>query len=236
MTDDLLLQTPDGDMGAAMARPAADPKGGVIVVQEAFGVTPHIRSICERLASAGYVAIAPEFFHRTGSPVLEYGDYEKVMPNMARLSADGLANDVAAAIDALDAEGVAPTHRGIVGFCMGGTVALWAGTAFEFGAAVTFYGGGVVEGRFGLPSLLDAAPRLRCPWLGLFGDQDRGIPSEQVELLAAAAATAPVDTEVHRYPEAGHGFNCDDRDAYHEASAADAWGRTLAWFDTHLIG
>jgi carboxymethylenebutenolidase len=234
MTDDVILSTPDGEMGAAVARPTGAPKGGVVVVQEAFGVTDHIRSIADRLAAAGYLAIAPAFFHRTGSPVLDYGDFEHVMPNMAGLSADGLANDVSAAIDWLDGEGVAPTGRGIVGFCMGGTVALWAGTAFEFGAAVTFYGGGVLEGRFGLPALVDAAVQLRCPWLGLFGGQDQGIPVEQVDALRTAAEGAPVDTEVHLYPDAGHGFNCDDRDAYHEASATDAWGRTLAWFDTHL--
>jgi carboxymethylenebutenolidase len=234
MTDDVSLQTPDGDMGAAVARPTGDPKGGIVVVQEAFGLTPHIHSIVDRLAAAGYVAIAPAFFHRTGSPVLDYGDFEHVMPNMGALSVEGLANDVAAALDWLDGEGVAPTSRGIVGFCMGGTVALWGGTAFEFGAAVTFYGGGVLEGRFGLPPLVEAAPQLRCPWLGLFGGQDQGIPVEQVDALRVAAEAAPVDTEVHLYPDAGHGFNCDDRDAYHEASATDAWGRTLAWFDAHL--
>jgi carboxymethylenebutenolidase len=236
MTTDLTLETPDGEMGAAVARPNGGAKGGIVVVQEAFGVTPHIQSICDRLADAGYLAIAPAFFWRTGSPVLDYGDFEKVMPNMAAITAEGLANDVGAAISFLDGEGIAPTSRGIVGFCMGGTVSLWAGTAFEFGAAVTFYGGGVLEGRFGLPALVDAAPQLRCPWLGLFGDQDQGIPVDQVEALRDAAANAPVETAVHRYPEAGHGFNCDDRDAFHEASATDAWGRTLAWFDARLPG
>ncbi len=236
MTDDILLDSPEGQFGAVVARPDENPKGGVLVVQEAFGLTNHIRSICDRLASAGYLAIAPAYFWRTGAPELDYGDFEKVMPNMAKLDADGLANDTAAGFDWLGAEGIEPLRRGIVGFCMGGTVALWGGTAFELGGAVTFYGGGVLEGRFGLPALVDAAPQLRCPWLGLFGDLDQGIPVEQVEALRTAAERAPVDTEIVRYAEAGHGFNCDDRDAYHQASAIDAWGRTLAFFDSHLVG
>ena len=87
----------------------------------------------------------------------------------------------------------------------------------------------------GFPSLLDIAPELRTPWLGLYGDLDQGIPVDEVEALRRVAAAAPVPTEIVRYPEAGHGFNCDDRpDAYHEPSATDAWRRTLAWFAEHL--
>jgi carboxymethylenebutenolidase len=102
------------------------------------------------------------------------------------------------------------------------------------GAAVTFYGGGVAEGRFGLPAAVDVASRLQAPWLGLYGDRDKGIPVEQVEALRAAAAEAPVPTEIVRYPDAGHGFNCADRASFHPPSAADAWARTLAFFDHHL--
>jgi carboxymethylenebutenolidase len=117
---------------------------------------------------------------------------------------------------------------------MGGTVALHAATAFPLGAAVSFYGGGVAEGRFGMAPLVEQAPHLQAPWLGLYGDLDHGIPVDQVEALRAAAATAPVATDLVRYAEADHGFNCDARDSYHAASAADAWSRTLAWFDRHL--
>ncbi|MHB8452253.1 MAG: dienelactone hydrolase family protein, partial [Mycobacteriales bacterium] len=94
----------------------------------------------------------------------------------------------------------------------------------------TFYGGGVSAGRFGLPSLVDMAPGLKTPWLGLYGDLDQGIPVEQVESLRDAIAKAPVPTEIVRYPEAGHGFHCDARDSYHQPSAGDAWQRTLDWF------
>ena len=108
---------------------------------------------------------------------------------------------------------------GVVGFCMGGTVALI--TAVERGgAAVTFYGGGVTEGRFGFPPLVDLAPRLRAPWLGLYGDLDQGISVDQVEALRAAAATAATKIEVVRYADAGHGFHCDQRASFHAASRA----------------
>lgn len=117
---------------------------------------------------------------------------------------------------------------------MGGTVSLVAGARSELGAAVTFYGGGVREGRFGEPALVDLAPTLRSPWLGLYGDADTGIPTEEVEELRAAAARASVETEVVRYPDAGHGFHCDARDAYDAPAARDAWSRTLEWLGRHL--
>jgi carboxymethylenebutenolidase len=228
------LETADGPMDVIVARPEGPPRGGVAVVQEAFGVTAHIGRVCDRLAADGWLAAAPALFHRTGSPVLAYGDLEAVMPHMAELSADGIRADLAATFDLFAADGVPARRQGVVGFCMGGTVALWAATEFELGASVTYYGGGVRAGRFGLPPLVDAAPALRAPWQGHFGDLDQGIPVDQVEELRTAAATASVPTELFRYAEAGHGFNCDDRDAFHEPSAALAWGRTLAWFGEHL--
>jgi carboxymethylenebutenolidase len=83
---------------------------------------------------------------------------------------------------------------------------------------------------------VELAPELQTPWLGLFGDEDAGIPIDQVEALREAAARAPVATEVVRYPDAGHGFHCDARDAFHAPSARDGWQRTLAFLDEHLQG
>jgi carboxymethylenebutenolidase len=235
MAQEIMLTTADGDMPAYVAEPAGDAHGGIVVVQEAFGVTSHIQGICRRLAEAGYVGIAPSLFHRIGSPVLDYGDFEAVMPAMTSLTAGGIEADLDATFAELKQRGFDESHTGIVGFCMGGTVALFAGTQSQIGAAVTFYGGGVSQGRFGFPSLLDIAADLRSPWLGLYGDLDQGISVDEVEALRRVAAKAKVPTEIVRYAEAGHGFNCDDRpDAFHAASAADAWSRTLAWFATNL--
>jgi len=143
---------------------------------------------------------------------------------------------VRAALDHLRAAGWADRQIGIVGFCMGGRVTFLVAGHEALGAAVGFYGGGIVTGRTeGMPALLDLVPDLRTPWLGLFGDADPSIPVEDVERVRDALNTgADVDTSIVRYPDAEHGFHCDARDAYHEASATDAWRRTLEWLDTHL--
>jgi carboxymethylenebutenolidase len=232
---DVTIETPQGDMPLAVAEPAGEARGGVVVIQEAFGVNDHIRDIARRLADAGYLAVAPAMFHRDGSPTFPYdGDLKALMPIFQSLTADTVDNDVAAAVGWLTEQGIPMGRMGIVGFCMGGTVALHSATVHPFGASVTFYGGGVTEGRFGMAPLVEQAPALLAPWLGLYGDEDKGIPVEQVEALRAAAATAAVETEVVRYAGADHGFNCDVRASHHAESAADAWARTLAWFERHL--
>lgn len=229
------IPTPDGPMPAYAATPEAAPRGGVIVVQEAFGLTSHIEDVTRRFAAAGWHGLAPALFHRAGSPVVPYHDIEAVRPLIGALTGEGLDADITAALDHLGAAGLGPDRVAIVGFCMGGSVALHAGVAHPLGAAASFYGGGVVEGRFGLPPLVEAAPRLRTPWLGLYGDEDKGIPVEQVERLREAAADAGVPTAVVRYPEAQHGFHCDDRPAvFDQAAATDAWIRTLAWFGANV--
>jgi carboxymethylenebutenolidase len=229
------IETTDGQMPAFEAFPEGDPKGAIVVVQEAFGVTTHIEHIATRLADAGWRAIAPAFFHRQGSPVLAYDDFASVMPIMQQLTAAGIDVDLNAAFDYLAGAGFAASQTGIVGFCMGGSVTFHAATLRQLGAAVTFYGGGVAEGRFGLPSLIDQAPGLRTPWLGLYGDIDQGIPVDDVNRLRQAAEAVDMSTEIVQYPDADHGFNCNDRpDVFNATAAADAWARTLDWFDRHV--
>jgi carboxymethylenebutenolidase len=212
-----------------------EPKGGIVVVQEAFGVTEHIEGIAERLAAAGWHAVAPAFFHRQGAPVLAYDDFAAVMPVMKELTAEGITVDLNSAFAYLENAGFPAARSGIVGFCMGGSVTFYAATLRALGAAVTFYGGGVAEGRFGLDSLIDQAPKLQTPWLGIYGDLDQGIPSADVETLREAVAEVKVPTEIVRYPDADHGFNCNDRPAVFDPDAAtDAWSRTLDWFDRYL--
>jgi carboxymethylenebutenolidase len=231
----ITIATPDGAMPAFEASPGGAANGGILVVHEGFGVTPHIEGIARRLADAGWYAVAPSFFHRQGSPVAAYDDLASVMPIMKELTAAGITTDITSTIAHLEASGFAAPRIGVVGFCMGGTVSFRAATLARLGAAVTFYGGGVAEGRFGLPSLIDQAPNLQTPWLGLYGDLDQGIPSHDVEQLRAAVAAAPLPAEIIRYPDADHGFNCDDRPAvYNAVAAAQAWAAALDWFDRYL--
>jgi carboxymethylenebutenolidase len=234
-SSNVTIRTADGDMPAYRATPTGSPRGGVVVVQEAFGITSHIEDVAGRFAAAGYLALAPALFHRQGSPVLSYADMDPVRDVMAKLTGEGLRMDVAATLAALDADGQPARRCAVVGFCMGGSVTVAAAAEHALGAAVTFYGGGVREGRFGLAPLLELVGELHTPWLGLYGDRDTGIPAEQVEELRAAAAGSGVPTEVVRYPEAQHGFGCDDRPAVFDPTAsADAWQRTFAWLDQHL--
>lgn len=230
------VSTPDGPMQLTVARPATGNGRGIVLIQEAFGVNEYIEEVAERLAAAGYLAVAPHLFHRTGDPVVGYTDYDKLMPHMQALSEQGLLDDVDAAMAWLSEAGVTPASTGIVGFCMGGTVAFLTAVRRSIGAAVTFYGGGVGQGRFGMPPLVDMAGELGAPWLGLYGDLDKGIPVEDVEALRTAAKGAPVPTEIVRYADAGHGFHCHVRPDYDEPAATDAWGRAMAWFDTYLAG
>ncbi len=225
----MVSQTP-----LSVHEPDGQPKGGIVLVQEAFGVNDHIEDVGRRFAAEGWLTVAPHLFHRTGDPTFGYDDMSVVMPHMEALTAEGAMADVDAALDHLKAQGIPPERIGVVGFCMGGTVTLVTAARRPVGAAVTFYGGGVTEGRFGFPPLVEEATRLRAPWLGLYGDLDQGIPVEGVERLREAAAASGYRTEIIRYPEAGHGFHCDQRSSFEPKSAEDAWARTLAWFNEHL--
>ena len=228
------IQTDDGPMAAHVAVPANTPKGGVVVLQEAFGVTPHIRDVARRFARAGWHAVAPALFHRQATTEFAHDDLQSAMRTMQTLTAEGLTTDLLAAIGQFESSGIPAERTALVGFCMGGTVAFYGATARPLGAAVTFYGGGVAQGRFGLPSLVDLAPDLETPWLGLYGDQDQSIAVDDVELLRQAVAKAPVDAEIVRYAGAGHGFHNDARpQAYAPDAARDAWSRAIGWLDRY---
>ncbi|MFN0088792.1 MAG: dienelactone hydrolase family protein [Acidimicrobiales bacterium] len=232
----LTLDTADGPMQAYEVVPDGAPKGAVIVIQEAFGVNEHIQDVARRTADAGYHAIAPAIFHRAGGGVAEYGDFKGIMALIQGLSDDGLLMDVDAALAHLQTKGFAPGQVGIVGFCMGGRITFLVAARRAIGAGVGYYGGGIVsEGRLPFPALIGDVATMKTPWLGIFGDKDASIPVEDVERLRAELdAKAPVDHGVIRYPDADHGFNCNDRASYHEASAADAWPKTLEFFAKHL--
>jgi carboxymethylenebutenolidase len=204
---------------------------GVVVIQEAFGVTPHIEDVVRRFEAEGYAATAPDLYH--GRVFAQDASFDEIRPVMGSLTGAGILADVDAAIERL---GTTPARTAIVGFCMGGTVALYAGAMRALGAAVSFYGGGVTESRWeGVPPLVELAPGLRSPWLGLYGGRDTGIPVEQVDALRAAAALAPVPTRIELFAKAGHAFFNDARtDKYHADSAAKAWPMVLAWLRENL--
>jgi carboxymethylenebutenolidase len=235
-TGEQSIGTADGPMRVYEAVPDTPPTAAVIVIQEAFGVNPHIEDVTRRFADAGYHAVAPDMFHRTGGGIVDYGDFGAVIPHFVGIGDDNaILADVDATLDYLRGLGFADRRIGIVGFCFGGRVTFLTAVNRSLGAAVGFYGGGIVTARFPqFPALVGDVTRIDTPWLGLFGDLDQSIPVEDVEQLREALANAPVPGEVVRYADAEHGFHCDPRDVYNAAAAKDAWDRTLDWFPRHL--
>src|SRR5262245_42706829 len=229
------LTTPDGPMECFDAIPDGDPRGGVVVIQEAFGVNDHIRDVTRRFASAGYHATAPSLFHRAGGGFAAYDDFDAITPLFVGVTDDTTLGDVDASIRHLQESGFVDPRIGIVGFCWGGRVTFLVSIHRALGAAVGFYGGGIASANpRGFPPLIGEAPALKTPWLGLFGDDDASVPVSDVETLRDALTAVSVPTDVVRYPGAGHGFHCDQRSSYHPEAAADAWVRALGWLDAHL--
>jgi carboxymethylenebutenolidase len=209
-----------GPIRAWRSDPNGRPRGGVVVVQEIFGVNAHIRAVTDRFAADGYLAVAPAIFEHAEKGFEVGYDPESRARGMAiagKTDREQMLKDVAAAIEvAKDGGKVA-----VVGFCLGGTVA-WAaaGRLSGLSAAVGYYGGGII-------GLKDLKPKV--PTLLHFGDKDQHIPIAGVKEVAAAHP----EVEVHIYP-ADHGFNCDHRESYDAPSAALAWTRTLAFLRKHL--
>ena len=196
------------------------PRGGVVVVQEIFGVNAHIRAVADRFASEGYLAVAPAIFEHAEKGFEVGYDADSRARGMAiagKTDREQMLKDVAAAIGVAKEAG----KVAVVGFCLGGTIA-WAaaGRLSGLSAAVGYYGGGII----GLKDLKPGVPTLLH-----FGDKDQHIPIAGVREVAAAHP----DVEVHIYP-ADHGFNCDHRESYDAPSAALAWTRTLGFLRKHL--
>jgi carboxymethylenebutenolidase len=228
-----------GTMGGYLARPAdATPRPGVIVWMEIFGVNSHIRDVTERVAREGYVALAPDFFHRT-HPGLEVG-YDEAgmatgMKGLMALDADQMASDAREAVAFLRKQPNTTQKIGVMGFCIGGHMTYLTACETEVAAAAAFYGGGIAapKGPGGKPSTLGRTPKIRGKIVCLFGGKDAMIPQAQVDAVRAALASAGTRSEVVVY-DADHGFFCDQRGTYHKPSAEDAWTRVKALFAAEL--
>jgi carboxymethylenebutenolidase len=208
-------------LGGYRADPATAPKGAVVVIQEIFGVNHHIRAVCDRLAGEGYVAIAPAIFDRVEPNFTSgYSPEEIAVARKFVANPDWAAilRDTQAAIDAV--KDVGPV--GIIGFCLGGSVAYAAATKLTgLSAAIGYYGGAIV--RF-------ADDKPTVPTQLHFGEKDSGIPLSDVDIIRAKRP----EVEIHVYPGAQHGFSCDERPSYDKASTDIAWPRSLAFFAKHL--
>jgi carboxymethylenebutenolidase len=222
MSQTLTLSAEDGhQLAAYRAAPAGAPRGGLVVVQEIFGVNAHIKKVADRWAADGYVALAPALFDRVERGVdmgYEPNDIQQGRELRGKISTDDSVRDLRAAVRELARAGL---RVGVVGYCWGGTMAWLAATRIDgLSAAVGYYGGGIAD---------TAEESPRCPVMLHFGETDTGIPKEHYEKVQRIHPTLPV----HVYP-AGHGFSCDARASYHEPSARQARERTLDFFRQHV--
>jgi carboxymethylenebutenolidase len=237
--EDVTIDTDAGPMGGFVERPAGGgPYPAVVIIQEAFGVNAHIHDVARRFAAEGYVALAPEIFHREGPGiVLPYADMEAVMGHLQKLTHEGLEQDVRAAMGWLrDQPMVKAGEVGLVGFCIGGFTAFLGACRTDPAATVAFYGGGIARARpLGkLGPLLGESGRIRAPILCFFGSDDPSISSDDVAAVTRELDRLDLSHEVVVYPGATHGFFCDQRASYNAEAAGDAWRRTLGWFGRHL--
>ena len=239
-TEHITIPVDGANMPAYVARPEGDEKlPAVIVWMEIFGVNSHIRDVTERVAAEGYVACAPNFFHRV-APDLELGYDEQGMEtgigHMMKLTADNMIADQKAAIAYLRGRGDVTGKIGVMGFCIGGHMTYLTACENDVDAAASFYGGGIAapEGPGGAASTISRTANIACPIVCLFGALDAHIPPEQTSAVKTALDDAGRDADVVIYDDADHGFFCDQRASFNEAAAADAWKRVKTLFGDNL--
>lgn len=221
MGETIQLTASDGHgLAAYVAEPNGAPSGGIVVIQEIFGVNSHIRAVTDGFAADGYKAIAPALFDRAERGVeLDY-DPDSVARGRAlkgRMDWDGPLLDIQAAAGALSG-----LKTGVVGYCWGGSLAWLAATRLDgIAAAVCYYGGQINEFR---------DESAKCPVLMHFGGEDASIPLDTIEAIRAAQPDIPI----HVYEGAGHGFNCDHRGSYDAGAFATARQRTMEFFASNV--
>ena len=221
MGEDIRLKSKGGEIGAYLAGPKGTPKGGVVVIQEIFGVNHHIKAVTDTFAEQGYLALAPRFFDHIKSGV-ELGYTPDTIAEgrkyVTELGLDKPVQDVEAAIDELKRRGTRKVA--VTGFCWGGTITWLSATRLKPDAAIGYYGGGIHGTKNEKPQV---------PTMLHFGDKDMHIPMAHVNEVR----TLHPNVLVYDYP-ADHGFHCDERGSYDAAASKQAMARTLEFMAKHV--
>jgi len=224
MSETVRLKAVDGhELNAYLARPAATPIAGLVVVQEAFGVNRHIRSVADGFANDGFLAVAPALFDRIERGVelgYEGADREKGIALARQLNPDNAVKDIAAAVEFTKNE--TGKKCGVIGYCVGGTMTWLSATRLDVAAAVGYYAGYI--GRYA-----ELTPR--CPVMLHFGKLDKHIPKEEVDKVQAAHPAVQIF-----WYDADHGFNCNDRASYNPEAAKLARERSLQFLNRFVLG
>ncbi len=231
-TEFVTLGVEDGtSLKAYVARPEGTPKAGLIVFQEIFGVNHHIRDITERFGREGYLAIAPELFHRS-APGFEsgYTDMGPGFEQAMKTTDAGFASDTRASYQWIQSQAKIPTAS--IGYRMGGRVSTIAAMTVPLACGVSYYGGGIAPNPRG-PGILDRLKEVNSPMLFFWGGLDQHITPEHVQMIAGKLREAKKTFTNVEISDADHGFFCDARASYSAKAAALAWPLTLAYLETH---
>ncbi|MCP2256145.1 carboxymethylenebutenolidase [Prauserella aidingensis] len=243
----IIESTQHGGVPLRIARPAQPRSTGVVVLHQANGYAPQTESWLTRLAERGHLAVAPLLLQRRGvesvDPTERFGDDLNAFARFLPGDADVL-EDITTALDYLTTEDLDARHTGVLGFSYGGRAAYLIATKRALGGAVTFYGNGIHRESFlgneHIPALTSRVKSLQTPWLGLYGDQDFLLAEGELDEWQTELTGAPVNTELVRYPDAGHAFDVDQAfspdmpSPYIAKAAEDASERTLRFFDSTL--
>jgi len=232
------INTAAGTLPAYFARPKGDgPFPAILVVEEIFGVHEYIKDVCRRLAKAGYLAVATEYYARIGDLSKMTDAAQIVSSVISREPDDTLMSDMDATAAWTRTNGGDANRLGVIGFCRGGrAVWLYAANNPHLKAAVAFYGPvnsptSPIQPR----TAIDLAGQIKCPLLGLYGGKDPSISVNDVHTAERLAKASGHPVEIVVYPDAGHGFHADYRPSYHATDAKDAWAKALAWFSKYDV-
>jgi carboxymethylenebutenolidase len=216
------------------------PFPAVMVLMEAFGLNDYVKGVCDRLAKAGYAALAPDFYQ---GKVFQYTDMKGAIGKLKEMKDDVVMTQFGQGLTWLDKQKEVVTGGvGVVGFCMGGRYSFLANAvhAQKVKAAVAYYGGGIAaapDGKpdgLGRPDLLNQVAAIQSPTMFMYGTEDALIASDEHQRVASAMSKAKKSYSINVFSNAGHGFDSDRRDSYNAPAAEEAWETTLRFFDRHL--
>ena len=230
----LTCETHQGLMDIYVSSPVTKEKVPVVIVlMEAFGVNARIKSVCDRLAEEGFLAAAPDLYHREGRKIeIDYADRKEIMPLLGKLTNQGIIQDVRTTINFLEDLPAANTQLvSSVGFCVGGFASVLSATKLKLEKMISFYGGGMVRARDGiaLSPIVKEMAAIKSKCLFFFGGLDASISHEDIGEIEKKLTASKVKFEVVIFEKSDHGFFCDERKSYDADAAKVAWNKTISF-------
>ncbi|TFD30867.1 hypothetical protein E3T40_14880 [Cryobacterium sp. TMT1-19] len=223
-----------GGVPLTVSMPTGVARAGVIVLHEVWGLSAPVTALVVRLAGCGYITAAPHLYHRIADPVVTDGKFTQARRHHNTLTREGLTFDIESALSWIRAQGAQKVA--VIGFSMGGTLALWTAATLHIDAAVTFYGAGLASPRWPcILSGIDAVRVLKAPWLGIYAGKDASTPARDLQQVREILTHNTTQSAVVVYPKVRHGFALDPDLPRHAADeTTDAFERTSLFLRTHL--